>query len=288
MFKLVSIGLPTNNGAKKISKAIDSLLAQTYQNFELIISDNASTDETGKICAAYAALDARVRCVLQKENIGPIGNFKFVANEAKGDYFMWAADDDWWDPKFIETLVGVLESNSQYDIAMSSYRSIYPEGEIKKDVIYSGEWDVKSDSYYRVYKKMILGAPVLMFIYGVYRKSFLDKLISRSQPNCIFQDRILMCEAALSARFYSVPEILYFRTFSHFNVRITHADDEVGRLYLSRFPYTYSVWMTLKWLLTSPLIPWHRKTLIFWPWILLIIKRWPRMKHELIKQLRSR
>lgn len=283
--KLVTIGLPTYNGSKTIRRALDTLLAQTYGNFELIISDNASTDETGKICEDYAARDKRVRYIRQKENIGPLANFKFVTTVARGDYFMWAADDDWWDPKFAETLVDALERNPEYGIAMSSYRLIYEDGKIKDSIIYSGDWDFRNDSYYALYKKMMLGAPALMFIYGLFRKPFLDKLILRSQPKCVFQDRILMAEAALSAHFYSVPDILYFRTFSRLNVRSNHADDEVGKFYLSRLPYSYSVWMTLRWLLTSRIIPWHRKSSIFWPWLLLFKHRWPRMKHEFVKYL---
>lgn len=286
--KLISIGLPTHNGSKTIRRSLDTLLNQSYKNIELIISDNASTDETGKICEEYAARDQRIKYILQKENIGPLANFKFVADAAHGDYFMWAADDDFWDPKFIEILVGILDKNSEYDIAMSSYRLIYPEGEIKEDIIYSGDLDVRNNSYYRVYKKMLAGAPILMFIYGVYRKSFLNKLISRSQPQCIFQDRILMSEATLAAKFYSVPEILYFRTFSKLNVKNNHADDEVGGFYLSALPYTYSVWMTLRWLLTSRIIPLHRKLFIFWPWLKLAWYRLPRMRHEFIKAIKHR
>ena len=288
MSKLVSIGLPTYNGSKTIRRALDTLLAQTYKDFELIISDNASTDETGKICEEYAARDARVRYIRQKDNIGPLANFRFVTTVARGNYFMWAADDDWWEPKFIETLARALDKNPYHDVAMSSYRLVYPEGEIKNDVIYQGEWDFSRDSYYRLYKKMMLGVPALMFIYGLYRKQFLDKLIARSQPNCVFQDRILMAEAALSTHFYSVPEVLYLRTFSRLNVRSNHADDEVGKFYLSRFPYTYSVWMTLKWLLTSRIVPLSRKFMIFWPWFLLVRHRWPRMKHEIVKSWRTK
>lgn len=91
----VSIGMPVYNGEAFIRAAVESLLAQTFKDFELIISDNASTDLTEKICRDYASKDPRIRYVRQKNNIGALGNFLFVLNEAAGDYFMWNAADDY-------------------------------------------------------------------------------------------------------------------------------------------------------------------------------------------------
>ncbi len=103
----VSIGMPVYNGEKYIREALDSLLAQTFTDFELIISDNASTDATAAICQEYAARDSRLRYVRQSENRGPTANFQFVLAEAVADYFMWAAADDVWDAKYIETLLPI-------------------------------------------------------------------------------------------------------------------------------------------------------------------------------------
>ncbi len=108
----VSIGMPVYNGEKYIRKAIDSLLAQTHSNFELIISDNASIDQTEMICLEYAQNNSRIRYVRQRENRGATANFQFVLNEAVGEYFMWAADDDQWAPTFISECVSVFLSNS--------------------------------------------------------------------------------------------------------------------------------------------------------------------------------
>src|ERR1035437_6848500 len=90
----VSIGMRVYNGGKYIRRALASLLAQTFTDFELIISDNASTDGTEAICREYAAGDPRIRYVRQGENLGAMANFRFVLNEAGGEYFMWAAHDD--------------------------------------------------------------------------------------------------------------------------------------------------------------------------------------------------
>jgi len=108
----VSIGMPVFNGEKYIRDALDSLLAQTFKNFELIISDNASTDRTEQICREYTARDARIRYVRQPENIGACGNFHFVLNEAVGEYFMWAACDDYWKPDFITHALTAMNDES--------------------------------------------------------------------------------------------------------------------------------------------------------------------------------
>lgn len=113
----VSIGMPVYNGSAYIRMALDSLLTQSFKEFELIISDNASTDDTRNICQEYERKDPRIRYIRQKRNLGPIGNFDFVLNQAKGEYFMWAAHDDLWDSKFIASLIQVLELNSGLSMA---------------------------------------------------------------------------------------------------------------------------------------------------------------------------
>lgn len=107
----VSIGMPVYNGEQFITKALDSLLSQTFTDFELIISDNASTDSTPAICEQYAKKDKRIRYARQEKNNEATWNFNFVLQEATCKYFMWAAIDDIWDAHFLEKNVNVLESN---------------------------------------------------------------------------------------------------------------------------------------------------------------------------------
>lgn len=104
--------MPVYNGEEYVRDALDSLLAQTYANFELIISDNASTDKTEQICRGYAARDARIRYVRQPENRGAAANFQFVLDEAVGAFFMWAAYDDYWKPNFITHALKALDDES--------------------------------------------------------------------------------------------------------------------------------------------------------------------------------
>ena len=101
--------MPVYNGELFIRQAIDSLLAQTFSKFELIISDNCSTDDTEAICREYASRDQRIRYFRHSENRGAIFNFNFVLEQARGEYFMWAAHDDLWDEHWIASLLENFE-----------------------------------------------------------------------------------------------------------------------------------------------------------------------------------
>jgi glycosyltransferase involved in cell wall biosynthesis len=116
----MSIGMPVYNGDRYIREALDSLLNQTFSDFELIISDNSSTDETQNICKAYVLRDARIKYFRQLKNIGAINNFNYVLNEAVGQYFMWASADDVWDRLWVERLLFNLKA----DVAISFGRVI--------------------------------------------------------------------------------------------------------------------------------------------------------------------
>jgi glycosyltransferase involved in cell wall biosynthesis len=107
---LVSIGVPVYNGARSIGQALDHLLAQTYMHLELVICDNASTDDTGAICQEYAARDARVRYYRNPTNVGLINNFRLAVKRSTGPYFTWAAIDDRKLPTAIEACVRVLQA----------------------------------------------------------------------------------------------------------------------------------------------------------------------------------
>lgn len=105
---MVSIGMPVYNGEEYIRDALDSLLGQTYKNFELIISDNASTDKTEEICREYARRDGRVCYFLQKDNVGAAANFQFVLDHAQAGLFMWAAYDDMWAKNYLMDATALL------------------------------------------------------------------------------------------------------------------------------------------------------------------------------------
>ena len=118
----MSIGMPVYNAERYVRTALDSVLGQTFGDFELVISDNASTDKTEAICREYADSDSRIRYVRQKENRGAAYNFKIVMEEATGEYFMWAAADDTRDPDFLRLAVTVLDSDPSCGLVFSEYR----------------------------------------------------------------------------------------------------------------------------------------------------------------------
>ena len=109
----ISIGMPVYNGEKFIRKCIESVLQQTHRNFELIISDNASTDSTSKICEEYLRKDNRITFVRQNKNMGQNWNFNFLLEKANGEYFVWVAADTIILPEFIEKNIVVLESQDK-------------------------------------------------------------------------------------------------------------------------------------------------------------------------------
>ena len=119
---LVTIGLPVYNNESTLRAALDSLLAQDFQDFVLLISDNGSTDATPEICMAYRERDGRVHYYRQAEVLRPVLNYKFVLTRAKTPYFMWAAGDDLWKPGFISANLAYLETNRDYVQSQSLVR----------------------------------------------------------------------------------------------------------------------------------------------------------------------
>jgi glycosyltransferase involved in cell wall biosynthesis len=118
----VSIGMPVYDGERYIREALDSLLAQTFTDFEFMISDNASTDGTESICREYAAKDSRIHYIRQDKNRGSTNNCRFLLDQAKGKYFMWAACDDYWSPNFISECLSLATSSPDVGFVVTRYR----------------------------------------------------------------------------------------------------------------------------------------------------------------------
>jgi glycosyltransferase involved in cell wall biosynthesis len=173
---LVSIGLPVFNGESFLRRALDSLLAQSFTDFELIISDNASTDQTRDICEEYAARDPRMRYIRQASNLGGLENFNFVLREAQSKYFMWAAVDDLWDPEFILSLLKSLEEDPAAVGAFCPYQLMAEEtGEILEG-IWTCNYESRSTflrliKFTRHYRDTC--------IYGLFRRECLENISFR-------------------------------------------------------------------------------------------------------------
>ena len=125
---LVSIGMPLYNEERFLAQALDSLLAQDFKDFELIISDNASQDATWKICLEYASRDARIRCYRNETNIGAVKNCNRTVALASGRYFMWAAGHDLWHPSYVSRCLNVLTTDPQVALCYAQIRVISYDG----------------------------------------------------------------------------------------------------------------------------------------------------------------
>jgi glycosyltransferase involved in cell wall biosynthesis len=166
----VSIGMPVYNGEKFIKKALDSLLVQTLTDFELIISDNASTDGTEEICRHYVAKDSRIRYCRQSQNRGGTWNFNFVLQEARCDYFMWAACDDFWEMTCLEKWVEVLDADDSVSLVFSNMKRFsHISGFLGKVYITSSPNDSIKN---RLLIRILNPSPNL--IYGLSRRHCLD------------------------------------------------------------------------------------------------------------------
>jgi len=169
----VSIGMPVYNGEKYIREALNSLLAQTFTDFELIISDNASTDDTEAICREYVARDPRVRYVRQSENRGAMANFQFVLDEAGGEYFMWAAADDRWDPDWLAALLSQLSAG--VSIAFGSVAPFLDSDRLGSKIVPKSLVGPTTIRMLRYYMCRETGAKPCV-IYGLYRTAELCKV----------------------------------------------------------------------------------------------------------------
>jgi glycosyltransferase involved in cell wall biosynthesis len=121
---LVSVGIPVYNRPEGLFRTLSCITGQTYRNLEIILSDNASPgDGIEKVAREFMVVDPRIRYGRQPENIGVSANFKFVLKQATGKYFMWAADDDEWDPRFVEVCVRLLEQGAVS--SMTGFDTLY-------------------------------------------------------------------------------------------------------------------------------------------------------------------
>ena len=163
----VFIGMTAYNGERFIKEAIDSLLNQSYSDFILFISDDASTDHTAEICLEYAKKDKRVVYKKQENNIGMFPNFKFVIGEADAAYFMWAEQDDLWDREYIQTCVDIIEKRN-VDVAMTVVADVDSYGrnkrELKDMAVLSGSPGIIQVAKY-VLQPEVLGKCNLMYAF---------------------------------------------------------------------------------------------------------------------------
>jgi glycosyltransferase involved in cell wall biosynthesis len=202
----VSIGLPVYNGEEYLKYALDSILSQTYEDFELIVSDNGSTDRTEKICRDYASKDKRIRYYRNDKNLGAAWNFNHVFELSSGEYFKWATHDDLYAPDFLRKCIELLDKDPSVVLCHTKTTWIDPQG--------------KSCNKYEVTPPTDSPKPAQRFgylicvnypcfpLFGLMRAE--SARATRLFGNYMHADRIFLARLALLGRFYEISEYLFF------------------------------------------------------------------------------
>lgn len=201
----VSMGLPVYNGENYLAEALDSLLAQTFQDFELIIRDNASTDGTETICREYAERDRRIRYFRNPRNIGAAPNFNLVFRQARGEYFKWCAHDDVCAPEFLTRCVDVLDWDESAVLAYPKTMIIDEKGDPVQ--VYGRKLATDSPEKAVRFQALLEGHNCYE-VFGLIRRDVLERtpLIGGYAHG----DGVLLARLGLHGRFVEIPEMLFF------------------------------------------------------------------------------
>jgi glycosyltransferase involved in cell wall biosynthesis len=205
----VSVGVPVYNGERYLAETLNSLLAQTFGDFELIVCDNASSDRTEQICRAYAARDPRVRYVRNPRNLGAAGNYRRAFELSSGEYFRWANADDLFAAEGLARCVEALDRERSAVLAYPRTRFIDEQGRVISD--YADNLHVQSGRASERFISVLERLGYVNVIYGLMRAGALRRTgLLRGFPQ---GDIPLVAELALYGTFCEVPEFLFFRRF---------------------------------------------------------------------------
>jgi len=203
----VSIGLAVYNEEHFLRQTLESLLAQDYQNLELVISDNASTDGTSRICQEFVNLDRRVRYERNTTNLGCIKNFNQALALSTGKYFMWAGGHDLWDPSFVARAVSQLEADPEVILVYPRVMLIDRAGTelgVTSDIL-----DTRGLTPVQRYLKLIWDLQSCNMFHGLTRTQELRNW--GLLRNVWGADIVLLGEFSLRGSFAQIPEVLFFR-----------------------------------------------------------------------------
>ncbi|MBE7415664.1 MAG: glycosyltransferase [Deltaproteobacteria bacterium] len=210
----ISIGLPVYNAERYLRHSIESILGQTFSNFELVISDNASTDSTFDICAEYAARDRRIRLHRNARNLGAADNFNRVFRLSRAEYFKWAAYDDVCSPLLLERCLELLEDEPRVALCYPKTVLIDENGEeIGK---YDDSIHIPYARHHERLRNYLTKVNLANAVFGLMRSSVLreTKLLGKY----FGADYVLLMEVLLRGRFHELPEHLFMRR-DHANPR---------------------------------------------------------------------
>lgn len=255
----VSVGLPVYNGEQYVRQAIESVLSQTFQDFELIISDNASTDATERICREYAARDPRVRYYRTDRNRGAAWNHNRVVELARGEYFKWQCHDDYCDTTFLEKCLAVIQGNPDVILCYPQFVRVDEQGRwlgIKSSKV-EGEKGPHERFCSLIYRRDSCEE-----IYGVTRTAIARKTALIGPYS--YSDDTFLAELILHGQFYQVPEPLFFyrihpgqstRSYPNRSALMAWFNPSASRLSLP-FLRLFRGYLSLVW--RSP-VPWQVK-----------------------------
>jgi hypothetical protein len=301
----VSIGLPVYNGENFVAEAIESVLAQTFTDWELIISDNASTDRTEAICRGYAERDERILYVRVEENQGVAWNFNRVFELARGQYFKWAAHDDLNAPTQLERLVAALDADPSVVLASFQTATIDATGELvvaddpgRDDCELAGASPRKeaarrkntaSDSPWRRYRGVLLDSIRCYEVFGLMRTD----VVRQTRLHGLYRgsEKVFLSEMALRGRFVEVPELLFFSRW-HDQRYSSNTSAQAQQLHFNpraspRFVLPFQLRCSLEYLKTifrPPLTIGQRLAcLAVWLRFVLQLSKWPRILRKLVQ-----
>lgn len=264
--KPVSIGMPLYNSEKYLKRSLNSLLDQDFKEYELIISDNASTDSTPEICREYSKKFKQLKINRNKKNLGVRANMRIVLEMAKGEYFMWAADDDLWSSDFISTLYEKLEMHPDAGVAMGAVRMVNEDGSLINEIEFTGKDNPDQKNFFNMVTTVAIPPQKHnLFIYGLFRTEILKKAMDGfNDDSC--RDRLLLCLIALTAGFKHVDRFLFTKTcYNVSSVRPWRINDPVFDKNKLRFHTLKWVYALTKATVLSRHIPLIRKTYIVGP-----------------------
>ncbi len=237
---LVSIGLPVYNGEQFLRQTLDSLLGQTYENLDLIVSDNASTDSTGAICEEYAGRDQRIHYYRNTANYGAAVNTNSVFALSSGDYFMWASDEDYWAPDYVRSCMDVLVNSDKIILAGSWCRFVDAETEeiILTDKGFSTVGLHASDRF-KLHKQTIhSGSYVAAIFHGIYKRGPLTAVMP--MWNLVLSDQLFLARLCFLGEFHVVPKLLMMKRRKKKSISWEDWYEEVGitKSVLTNYPYS--------------------------------------------------
>ena len=261
----LSVGLPVYNGSSYVAESIEALLGQTFEDFELIISDNASTDDTGDVCRRYEKMDSRIHYFRQPRNVGLAPNHNFCVEQARGELFKWAAGDDLYARDLLERCVAALDENPQVVLAHSWTAMVDGDGKVFQANAYPLATSApRAPDRFR----SLLNDSGGDDDGGIMRKEVLLRTAMKESYH--HADRTIIAELALHGPFYQVPDWLYFRRDhpdraerAHPSVRARCANMDPRRANRWRNPAPRLIgeyiWAYLRMIRRAPLTPAERR-----------------------------